>query len=472
LAKGQFVAMSSAAMGADLLFVEEAARAGMPWLCVLPFPAEAFFNEGDFPERTAREAAQQKFASAADVETLKIPRKVEDVTDPAWRHAAFAEAGFRCVDEADVVVAVMQKGIPGKPGGTADAVAHARAAKRPLAIVDPETLEVSRENWPDRLGDELTGKLRRLPSGKLSEEDRQTLSLTTSTALAVAEWRSGFARAARKHIPGIRRGMSAVVVLHALATIITASVLLLLPADFNRVRDAMEWSAFFFVLSGFLFLVWMLWKRPQVNAANYRLAAEIGRGILATWCIPDAASEIVRGVPHAFRHVARNFLLHQRLDPDRPRTLEQYSPEEVHKLAVDYIERRITPQINYYSGKGKRAKRLGRALEIGSVILSFTAVVSAGFLAFSHEFRRALWAFAKLAAATAAPVSVSILVIHEVKRREARYHEMQQSLRRYAEGANEVRSISALRDLVADVERMVLSECHEWWVLAKANVAA
>ena len=77
-----------------------------------------------------------------------------------------------------------------------------------------------------------------------------------------------------------------------------------------------------------------------------------------------------------------------------------------------------------------------------------------------------------MAAATAAPVSVSILVIHEIKRREARYHEMEQMLRQSAQRIGEARSLSALRDLVADLERMVLGECHEWWVLAKANVAA
>jgi hypothetical protein len=63
-------------------------------------------------------------------------------------------------------------------------------------------------------------------------------------------------------------------------------------------------------------------------------------------------------------------------------------------------------------------------------------------------------------------------VIHEVKRREARYHEIQNSLEQYDKRIRAARSLSALRDLVADVERMLLGECHEWWVLAKSNVAA
>ena len=487
--ESELVAISSAAIGADLLFATEATQAGMPWICVLPFPEETFFNERDFPDEAERSAARKKVREAADCEVTRIPRDVDELNDPTWRRGAFAEAGFRCVDEADIVITVLHDAAePGKPGGTRDAVAYARATKRPLVVIDPDTLQVRWENWPTRLHDPLTERLRRLPSGSLTAGERD--KLPTPAAIRVAEWRSGFARAARKHVPGIRWGTSAVVILHALATIITASVFLLLhPVNFDSpnfvrlqlaegslIALALEVSAFIFVLTGFCFLVWLLWRRPQINAANYRLAAEVGRSIIATWLIPGAASEIIRGLPHGFTHFARTLLLHQRLDPDRLRrgTDEIAAEGDVEKLAAAYVDQRINPQIKYYSEKYHVSARRARALEIGSIIVSSIAVVSAGFLAFGHgaEFQRALWGFAKLAAATAAPVVVSMLVIHEVKRREARYHEMRRMLEQYAERINQVRSISALEDLVADVERMLLAECHEWWVLAKANVAA
>jgi hypothetical protein len=306
----------------------------------------------------------------------------------------------------------------------------------------------------------------------------------------MAEWRSGFARAARKHVPGIRWATSWVVILHALATIITASVFLLLhPVNFDSpnfvplqsaggspVVRGWEVIAFVFVLTGFCFLVWLLWTRPQINAANYRLAAEVGRSIIATWLIPDVASEIISGVPHGFTHFARTLLLHQRLDPDRSRrgTDEIAAAGDIEKLAAAYVDQRINPEIKYYSEKYHVSARRGRALEIGSIVFSLVAVVSAAFLAFGRaaEFHRALWGLAKLAAATAAPVTVSMLVIHEVKRREARYQEMQHTLEGYAQRILQARTMSALQDLVADVERMLLAECYEWWVLAKSNVAA
>lgn len=488
IAEGQLVAMSSAAIGGDLIFATEATRAGIPWICVLPFPEEAFFNDEDFPDPQERIAARQKAREAADCEVVRIPRNSEELNDGTWRRSAFADAGFKCVDEADIVIAVVADGTTGKPGGTGDVVAHARRGERPLVIIDPETLQVRHENWPARLQDPLTERLRRLPSGSLTEKDRKILPVTTPAAIRVAEWRGGFARAARKHIPSIRWGTSAVVILHAFATLITASVFLLLwPVNFSALErgspqaadggllvQVMEKSAFAFVLTGFIFLAWMLWKQPQVNAASYRLAAEIGRSILATWCIPEAASDIIRGLPREFSHLARNLLLNERLDPDRPHASSGISPDNVRKLAADYLYQRIVPQIEYYSDRCNKSKRVARALELGSVIFSFTAVVSAGFLAFAHgaEFHRALWGFAKLTAATAAPVAVSMLVIHEVKRREARYHEMAASLQRCHERISQVRSASALRELVADAERMLLGECHEWWILAKSNVAA
>lgn len=485
MVQGELVALSSAAIGGDLLFATEAMLSGMQWICVLPFPKEAFFNENDFPEPGEREAAKQQMIEAADYEIVRIPDSVNELNDSDWRRAAFAEAGFKCVDEADIIVIVVHDGTePGKPGGTGDVVAYARAAGRPIVIIDPDTLEVRRENWPTRLYDPLTERLRRLASGVLTVADRQALPAPTPAAIRVAEWRSGFAKAARQHVPGIRWGTSAVVVLHALATIITASVFLLLqpkiltfdaslPNRRELLMRTLEVSAFVFVLAGFIFLIWLLWKRPQVNAANYRFAAEVGRSMLATWCIPEAGSQIIRNLPREFAHFGRNLLLSQRLDKDR-RVPDQISLPELERLANDYVTKRIQPQVKYYRDKYKKAERLASWFEISSVVLSFIAVLSAGVLAFSGgaESLHAVWAFAKLAAATAAPVAVSILVIHEVKRREARYKEMEGALNEYEKRITRARSNSALRDLVTDVERMLLGECHEWWVLAKANVAA
>lgn len=487
LAGSQLVGMSSVAIGADLLFVEEVTTAGMPWICVLPFPAEAFFNETDFPNAEERKAAENRAHQTIACEVMRVPQNPTELRDPTWRRVAFAEAGFKCVDEADLLVAVLHEDAEGgKAGGTAEVVAHARAVGRPLAVIDPDTLEVRRENWPNEFLDPLTKQLRRLPDGVLTENDREVLPVITPAALKVAGWRSGFARAARRHVPGIRWGTTAVVVLHALATILTAAVFLLLERAIAKsfiaesyVKDEtvlvywLDVIAFIFVLAGFLFLNWLLWKHPQVNAANYRLAAEVGRSILATWSLPEAGAQIIRILPPQFAHFARNLILAQRFDRNRP-TPDQPSPVEVEKLSQDYLQKRIRPQKTYYHGKHKRAKQVVKWLELSSLIFSFIAVLCAGVLAFKEgsEAERALWGMGKLAAATAAPVVVSLLIIHEVKRRAARYQQMETALTEYERKIARVRSLSGLQVIVTDVERMLLNECYEWWVLARENVAA
>ena len=78
----------------------------------------------------------------------------------------------------------------------------------------------------------------------------------------------------------------------------------------------------------------------------------------------------------------------------------------------------------------------------------------------------------KLAAAIATPVAVSMLAIHEAKRREARYHEMCEMLREYEPQIAAMRSLSSLQDLIVDVESMLLGENYEWWIMAKENLAA
>src|SRR5438874_11297096 len=106
---GELVAISSAAIGGDILFVEEATQLKIPWIAILPFPEDYFFNEKDFPDTSEREVARQKVANAADREIIRIPRNRDEATESSWRHTAFADAGFTCVDECDVLIAVVEE---------------------------------------------------------------------------------------------------------------------------------------------------------------------------------------------------------------------------------------------------------------------------------------------------------------------------------------------------------------------------
>jgi SMODS and SLOG-associating 2TM effector domain 1 len=473
IADGELVAISSAAVGADLLFVEEITAMSIPWIAVLPFPEDYFFNERDFPDASERDATREAIARAADCEIIRTPRDSSETKDSAWRRTALADGGFRCVDECDVFIAVLHEtNEPGKRGGTAEVVAYARTRKRPILIIDPETLETRQENWRTRLSDELTEELRRLPLVVLSADKRA--NYPTPSALALAEWRNSFAAPARKRKFQIQWGNTAVVILSALAAFITALVFLLLH-EAKAWISFLDWVAFVCVLSGFVFLAWVLWKKPHARGADYRFAAEIGRSFLTVWNIPGTVPRILRSPPKNFAHFVKSLVLQHRLDADRLRDQRRgtLSETQINELARAYLDARVQDQLDrYYSPRFRKSRRLAILLQWTCVILSIVAVVSAGFLVFTPDWHRDLWGVTKLAAAIAIPVAVSMIAIHEARRREARYGEMCKTLSEYAQQIGHARSLTTLQDLVVDVEHLFLSETYEWWILAKENVAA
>ena len=473
IADGQLVAIGSAAIGADLLFVEEAKHLKMPWIAVLPFPEDYFFNEKDFPDPSERDAARKAIARAADCEIIRIPRDRDEAAEPTWRHGAFTDAGFKCVDECDVFIAVVEEAKAGKPGGTSEIVDYARMRDRPSLIIDPETQQIRRENWRRRLDDQLTNELRQLHFVPLSAGERA--GYPTPTAVTLADWRNSFAERARKHKFQVQWGNTAVVILSALAAFITALVFLL-PHDSAAWINLLDQIAFVCVFSALLFLAWVRLKKPQAHGADYRFAAEIGRSLLTVWSIPDTAPRVLRSPPGKFAHFVQSLLLHYRLDPDRLRDQPAgtLSESQVNELARKYLAERVQYQLEkYYSPRYRTSQRLAMLLEGGTLILSIVAVVSAAFLLLPQgKSDHALWGLIKLTAAIAIPVAMSVLAIHEAKRREARYGEMCHVLKQYEQRISQARSLSTLQDLVVDVEHLFLSENYEWWILAKENVAA
>jgi hypothetical protein len=194
------------------------------------------------------------------------------------------------------------------------------------------------------------------------------------------------------------------------------------------------------------------------------------------WNIPGIAARVLRSPPTRFAHFVKSLLLQYRLDPDRPRD-QPLSENQVRDLASTYLNARVRQQLDeYYSPAHEKSRRLSAILEWSTIILSVIAVVSAWVLAFtdakSGDLSRSVWGLIKLAAAISIPVAVSMLAIHEAKRREARYGEMTEVLKEYAQRITQARSLSTLQDLVVDVEHLFLSETYEWWILAKENVAA
>ena len=133
---GGLAAISSIASGGDTLFAQQALKAGLPWVALLPFPRAEFRKDFDELEWQAAEECLSRAIA-------------EEVWSPAAnRPDAYLELGIATVDRSDVLFAAWD-GAPARGrGGTAEMVAHARECHKPLVWIHSNTGRVSRENWP------------------------------------------------------------------------------------------------------------------------------------------------------------------------------------------------------------------------------------------------------------------------------------------------------------------------------------
>jgi len=130
---GEWGALSSAAAGADLLFVRSAFELGMRWEASLPLPLVDF--EQDFSPQEWSEV-KALIARAERVEIAPVLSSRED---------SYLAGGLDVVNRCDVLLAVWD-GRPARgKGGTAEIVAFARTSGRPVVIIHSETLAISRE---------------------------------------------------------------------------------------------------------------------------------------------------------------------------------------------------------------------------------------------------------------------------------------------------------------------------------------
>ncbi|MBT1173907.1 hypothetical protein JS528_11320 [Bifidobacterium sp. MA2] len=118
------VGLSSMAWGADQLFADAVLRAGHRLDAIIP--CRGYRTTFDERGLAAYDRLMERVRTAV---TLDFPGPSED---------AFLAAGKRVVDESDVLVALWD-GLPaaGK-GGTGDAVAYAKARRKPVVIIWPE----------------------------------------------------------------------------------------------------------------------------------------------------------------------------------------------------------------------------------------------------------------------------------------------------------------------------------------------
>jgi hypothetical protein len=128
------VCYSSAAAGADLVFLESAASLGCPFWVILPFPAGRFAKDFDSPTEWERALALMGQAAWCGV--------LDPAPDEAPAENAYQFAARRMLQLSGRML-FFWDGEPARgPGGTAETVEDARREKIPSRVIDAHTLTV------------------------------------------------------------------------------------------------------------------------------------------------------------------------------------------------------------------------------------------------------------------------------------------------------------------------------------------
>jgi hypothetical protein len=435
----EWLALSSIAEGADMLFARTALQVGLGWEAVLPLPPAEF--RADFSPEKWR-----------DVETLLAEAEhVRVIGERSHRDDAYLDCGMETVNHCDLLLTVWN-GEPSRGrGGTAEIVAYARDMGRPVIIIDATTLAVRRENFERlQVGDRYLAFFNQLPPAPPAPED------PTSDRALVFEFQRKVDHAATTHAPHFRRLYSITVGLFVLATALAAAT----PAfglDLPWVK-----LGCLVVAMGVAFLV--LHRRWQHDWVRCRLAAEITRSALATWGLPRALRLFDdfewKGVEP----------LRRSLDVLQRRAVRAH-PAGFDEFKQRYLRERIDGQLAYFARQEGSAKPLLAWLRAGFFISSLLAICFTAAYA-QHSVTPGLeapdwvhswvYGFGPVVLPVLSAAFIALVSIHDLYRRVARYHEMRVRLETARKEAQYVQTWGALERVVAKAEHALLQEVFEW----------
>lgn len=436
---GEWIALSSAAIGADVAFVRAALDLGLGWEALLPLPVVDF--ERDF---TPEEWAEVK-ALLARAEHLEV------AAEPGSREEAYLTGGFEVVNKCDVLLALWD-GLPARgKGGTADVVAYARAMGRPLVIVNPDTKVVRRENF-ERL---------RLHDSNLRFLNSVAGPAAPEPATArdrVAAFLHKVDHAATTSSPHFRRLTALTVGFHVSATALATAAL-----AFGWHWVGLPWGKLVLLLGAIAVAMVMRHRHTQHQWVRCRLAAEITRSALAIWGLPRA-SRLFGDFDWAGVEPLRRSLdvLHRRASREAPQDFDTFRQ--------GYLVNRIDDQLRYFARQEARAVPLLGRLRLGFGVCSVGAVVfTLGYAvsgALHLEVEKTLQAFGFYFLPIILPVLaaafMSLISINDLHRRVARYREMCIRLETVRKEIAHAQTWAGLERAIAKAERVLLQEVFEW----------
>lgn len=442
---GEWIAISSAAAGSDLLFARAAIGRRIAWQALLPMPKAEF--QRDFGPETWREAEV----------LLESAESVAVVSGNTVREEAYLDCGIETVNASDVLIALWD-GEPARGrGGTAEMVRYARELGKPLLVIDPESGDVRRENFQNlQPSDRELEFLNALPDAAAAPAPADG-----ARALVERVYRKADAEANR-NAPKFRLLTMATVLLHVAATIIATAGL-----AFDWHPSLLPWAKLLFVLGALGAALAIRHYRAQHNWVRCRLAAEICRAALATWGMPRRAALFGDlDLPGARQLLRSLHMLHRRSAPEKRANLDTFRQ--------NYRGNRIDDQLQYYRRRLLRAAPLLARLRLGFAISTVLAILCLAAYALHGALEMPavpplvesfVFQFLPIVLPVIAAAFVALISINDLHRRVARYREMCLLLEAAHRQIGVTQSWHSLEHLVRHTERALLQEVLEWHTL-------
>jgi len=445
---GEWIALSSVAIGSDLVFTRQALGLGLAWHCVLPLPAAEFRK--DFSD------AEWKQVEAL----LPESEQVRVIAENGEREDAYLDAGMETVHACDVLMAVWD-GEPARgKGGTADVIAYARELNKPLVLIDAATGAVRRETFEkfQRSDRELDF----LNALKPSPEAGDAAANPFNAPDVVFKFQQKADYAATHSAPHFRRLIGSTVLLHVGATVVAAAAL-----AFDLHLVLLPWVKLFCVVGALVVALAIRHYRAQHNWVRCRLAAELGRSSLATWGLPRAATLFEDLELPEVRQLARSLLtLHRRATVAKPVPMEEFKSL--------YLARRLDDQLGYYRRRLNQALPQLARLRLGFGVATVLAILCTAAYAVDHTWHlewfpkrgeQWLYYFLPIALPVIAAAFMSLISINDLHRRVARYREMQHVLGGARKQIAFSQTWNSLERIVRRTEHALLQEVLEWHTL-------
>lgn len=444
-ASGEWIALSSLAIGSDMIFARAAQSAGLGWEAVLPLPPAEFRR--DFSESEWREVES----------LLGEAEHVGVIGERSRRDDSYLDCGMETVNHCDVLLAVWDSEPARGRGGTAEIVEYARALRRPIIIVDAKTLRVRRENMARlAVGNQHLAELNTLPNVTLPPDAAAEDDPGRRTVLEFHHKVDAAATLGAPHFPKL---ITATLALHVLAATLAAATL-----AFDLRIAALPWGKLVCLLGALAMSFLLLHYRMRQDWVRYRLAAEITRSAIATWGLTRSL-RLFDDFDWAGLEPMRRALdvLGRRSARANPAGFDQFKQR--------YLRERIDGQLAYFSRQESRAQPLITRLRFGFFVCSSLAA----FFAAAYTMHMAIpdavaprwvpawvYGFAPIVLPVFAASFLALVSVNDLHRRVARCHEMRVRLETARREVVLVQTWGALERVVAKAERALLQEVFEW----------